>query len=130
MTKTNDCPLEAVEQAELVSWYDSTYSAMKGLLFMIPNGTHLAGSPKQRAIQAGRLKAQGQRNGVPDLFLPVAASGHHGLFIEMKRRKGGQVSPKQVKWCEYLNAAGYRAVICKGADEAKEAIKCYLSTIT
>lgn len=130
MTTTNDSPLEAVEQAELVKWYDNTYRAMKGLLFMIPNGTHLAGGPKQRAIQAGRMKAQGQRNGVPDLFLPVPTGGCHGLFIEMKRRKGGTVSSKQAEWCEYLNGAGYRAVICKGADEAKEVIKCYLSTTT
>ena len=72
------------------------------------------------------LKATGATAGVPDLFLPVPTSQYHGLFIEMKRTKGGKVSPEQKEWLEYLNSAGYRAVVCKGFLEAKAVIESYL----
>lgn len=126
-TKT---PTEFDEQKELVSWFDKTYRQYKARLFCIPNGTHLAGGLKQRAIQASRLKHQGQRNGVPDLMLPIPAGGYHGLFIEMKRVKGSEVSPQQKRWQGWLNDAGYMSVICYGAEQAKEVIKCYLGSTT
>lgn len=126
--KTNNLPTEHEEQSDVIAWFDIEYREYKALLFAIPNGTHLAGGPRQRGIQASKLKREGQRNGVPDLMLPVPASGYHGLFIEMKRLKGGKVSPQQQKWIKYLNGAGYKAVVCAGAQQAKESIKCYLGT--
>lgn len=124
-------PTEAQEQAELVRWYDATYRCerTRHRLFMIPNGTHLAGGPRQRAAQASRLKAQGQRNGAPDLMLPIAIGGHHGLFIEMKRRKCGRVSPAQDRRLQMHRDDGYRAEVCNGADEAKQVIAEYLKSI-
>ena len=52
------------------------------LLFHIPNGG------RRDTAEAANLKKQGVKPGVPDLFLPVARGGYHGLFIEMKRRDG------------------------------------------
>jgi len=127
MTKV---PTEYEEQKELVAWFDGQYRQYKARLFCIPNGTHLAGGARQRTQQATRLKLQGQRNGVPDLFLPIPASGYHGLFIEMKRIKGATISQQQERWHEWLNGAGYKAVFCYGAEQAKEVITCYLSDIS
>jgi hypothetical protein len=59
-------------------------------------------------------------------MLPVARGGYHGLFIEMKRQKGGTVSPTQRDWIEYLLAQGYQAVVCRGFDAAREVIEQYL----
>ena len=36
-------------------------------------------------VAGARAKQGGMKKGFPDLFLPVARKGHHGLFIELKR---------------------------------------------
>ena len=89
------------------------------LLFAIPNGGH------RHKATAGRLKAEGVRRGVPDLCLPFACGGFHGLFIELKAQ-GGRASDEQKKWIEALQAQGYRAEVCVGADEAWDVICEYL----
>lgn len=96
-------------------------------VFAIPNGTYLNGTAMQRARQMNKLKAEGLEKGVPDLFIPIASSGKHGLFIEMKRQKGGTISLEQKKWIKTLSEADYRAVICKGAKEAIKEIEDYLN---
>lgn len=73
------------------------------------------------------LKQQGVRAGVPDLCLPIPANGYHGLFIEMKRADGGTATTQQKKWLSLLNANGYRALVCHGANEAIDAIEAYLA---
>ena len=74
------------------------------------------------------MKAEGQRQGVPDLTLPVPSGSYHGLFIELKRVKGGRVSPEQKDWLAFLSGQGYRAEVCKGAVEAIAVINEYLAS--
>lgn len=116
--KNSQLPSEHLEQVSTIQWYGRTYN--DGLLVAIPNGG------KRHIKTALAMKQEGVSKGFPDLFLPVPTSQYHGLFIEMKRRKGGRVSPEQKQWLEYLQAAGYLAVVCKGFEEAKEAITDYL----
>lgn len=54
------------------------------------------------------MKAAGVKPGVPDMFLPVAREGCHGLYIELKRRDGGRVSPEQTAWMDALARQGYK----------------------
>lgn len=89
-------------------------------MFHIPNG----GS--RNKIEAAKLKRQGVRAGVPDIFLPAARGGYHGLFIELKRQTGGKVSREQEEMIKALRAQGYRAEVCRGWDEARETIQRYL----
>lgn len=77
------------------------------LLFAIPNGQVRPGVAREPGIKAG----------VPDLFLPVARGGYHGLFVEMKALKG-RVRPEQVKWHKLLEAQGYCVRVCKGYNAA------------
>ena len=49
-----------------------------------------------------------------------------GLAIEMKREKGGVVSDEQQAWIDGLNNSGYKAVVCRGYDEAIKTITEYL----
>ncbi|MDT4890305.1 hypothetical protein FQZ97_1271290 [compost metagenome] len=63
---------------------------------------------------------------MPDLQLLTPRHGFAGLIIEMKRKKGGQLSPEQADWLAWLNAQGFCAVICKGFDAAQQTIKDYL----
>lgn len=113
---------EAREQEALFRWaaYERGKWTELAALHHIPNG----GS--RNKAEAARLKAQGVRAGVPDICLPAARGCYHGLYIELKRRKGGRVSEAQRKWMEYLEGAGYCARVCHGWDEARETIEKYL----
>ena len=73
-----------------------------------------------------RNRQMGIRKGVPDLCLPVPMQGYHGLFIEMKA-PNGRTSQEQKQWIKALNAFGYKAVVCKGFLEAKEALEDYMN---
>ena len=115
--KNNLSPLEEVEQRNVILY--CFYANIP--VFAIPNG----GSRDRR--EAARLTAQGVKPGVPDLMLPRAAGKYHGLFIEMKREKGGTTSPAQKEWIALLNAEGYYARVSKGFDEARETIEQYLA---
>ena len=75
-----------------------------------------------------RNRQLGVKKGVPDLFYPVPSGGYHGLFIEMKAA-GGRVSPDQERWIQCLNGFGYKAVVCYGWEEAKDAILGYLQPL-
>ena len=115
-------PLEDAEQRVIFQWaaMETTARPELGLLYAIPNGG-------KRAIKtAVALKKQGVKRGVPDMCLPVARGGYHGLYIELKRQKGGTVSETQKSWITALAKQGYKAVVCKGADEAIGTIKEYL----
>ena len=115
-------PSEHDEQASLIQEANLRAGADPrwGLLLAIPNG-----GLRSKAT-AAKLKAEGVRAGVPDLFLPVASRGMHGLWIEMKRGDGGQISAAQKEWHIALQAQGYGVAICPGADSAVWAIRMYL----
>ena len=113
-------PSEHAEQATLVQWLAIAHPTVR--IFAIPNGG------RRGKLEAMRLQLEGVSPGVPDLMLPTPRGKHHGLFVEMKRTKGGRISAEQKDWLAYLNAQGYRAVVCKGFEEAKNEIECYLST--
>ena len=80
-------PTESVEQTRLFQWarMEAGRWPELNLLYHVPNG----GS--RHRMEAAHLKQQGVRAGVPDLCLPVARGGCHGLYIEMKRLRGGRV---------------------------------------
>ena len=75
---------------------------------------------------ANKLKAAGLKAGYPDIFLPVSKMGFHGLFIELKRKKGGKASPAQLGWIDFLIGQGYHATICYGKSDAIWEIRQYL----
>jgi hypothetical protein len=116
-------PTEHEEQKNVVKWFDMQYPALRGRLAAVPNGG-------QRHIAvAAKLKAEGVRKGFPDMMLLKPVGGHFGLFIELKRVKGGSVSPEQTDWLEWLAQQGFMTAVCKGADEARKTIRNYLGEI-
>lgn len=115
-------PTEEQEQKALFEWAAvqmGRYPEL-ALLYHIPNGG------KRPIGQAVKFKAQGVKPGVPDLCLPVAKNGFHGLYIELKRQKNARVSDAQKKWIETLTGQGYRAEVCYGCQEAIKTILQYL----
>lgn len=88
---------------------------------------HIPNEAKRSASYAALMKRIGLAKGFPDLFIPVAHSGYHGLFIELKRDGRGKPTDEQKAWIEYLNKAGYRASVCHGSEEAMKEIENYFS---
>ena len=69
----------------------------------------------------------GVKPGVPDLYLPIKRGEYYGLFVELKRQKGGVVSPYQRYWLQKLRAEGYAAEVCRGCNDAQGIILSYLT---
>ena len=116
--------IEHTEQVNLIKWWSlvhKQFGISEHLLFAIPNGG------QRNIIVASKLKAEGVRSGVPDLFLAVPKKDYHGLFIEMKKPKGGRVSDSQKEMIDELNQLDYLSVVCKGWNEARIEIEKYLS---
>ena len=114
---------EEKEQDHLIEWWDRqcrVYGLPSFALY------HVGNEGSGNAIRGARLKRMGVRAGCPDLLLDVPSGGHHGLRIEMKRRKGGRLSPQQREFLEYLESRGYAVAVCCGWDEARAVIQDYL----
>jgi hypothetical protein len=112
-------------------------------LFAIPNGGF------RDKITAGKLRAEGVKRGVPDVFLPVPAIVRNpvqpmhrlepmtvpycGLFVEMKRPKTanqrqGSTSDDQDEWIGYLRGAGYAVAVAFDWREAAKQIQSYIQS--
>ncbi len=116
-------PTEHEEQVAVIRWHELAQSKWPELKFLhaIPN----AGAGAQRG-QAGKMKAEGVKPGVPDLFLPVRRAHAAGLYIEMKRVGAPGPSNHQVEWLLGLQGQGFSTHVCHGAGAAIDLITNYL----
>jgi len=88
---------------------------------------HIANGGMRHKSTAGRMKAAGVKPGVPDIFVPVASYGYHGLFIELKSlKKGVKLSSAQINKGYKLAEQGYAMVVCNGWRSALKTIIKYL----
>jgi hypothetical protein len=110
-------PSEDYEQACLATWLTK-----QGIIFFaVPNGG------KRSLAEGVKFKRTGVQAGVPDIVIPIPSGGFHGLFIEMKRSKGGILSNSQIYWLSLLRDKGYYAEVARGFNEARDIITHYLS---
>ena len=116
-------PYESYEQTEIFRWARANQIDYPELQLL---NASLAGF-KFTPGQSRKAKAQGMRKGYPDIFLPVTTNQYAGLFIELKRIKGGSVSREQKAFLNRLNEQRYLAVVCKGHKEAIHVVKEYLN---
>lgn len=112
---------EHKEQKALFDWAALAAPAHPelALMFAIPNGGY------RNKVTAARMKAEGVKAGVPDICLPVARNGYHGLWIEMKSAEG-RMKKHQRAFCQRLADHGYRVVVCWSWDAARREIESYL----
>lgn len=89
-----------------------------------------ANGGSRNSLEAVNLKRSGVQAGVPDICILIPKAPYHGLYIEMKRRKGGTISAAQRYWLALLNQQGYRALVANGADEAIKFTEEYLTNDT
>ena len=127
-------PKEAAIQRQIFLWAQGLqrdYPELK-LLNASANGAYIPGGKRGSEEESLKfkiivvLKSLGCiRVGFPDLNLPVARHGYHGLYIKLKR-KGGKLSKEQKWWIEQLTAQGYYAVPAWGFEQAHGIILRYL----
>lgn len=119
--------IEDQHQKMLFDWASHarlpTGQRIRDLMFAVPNGG------KRNAKEAARLKSQGVKAGVSDVFLAYPADGKHGLFIELKKPKAtkSDITENQAKWLNTTEQAGYSSVAAFGFDAARSAVTHYLS---
>lgn len=89
-------------------------------LMSIPNGG------KRHIVTAVKMKREGQKPGASDLFLALPIPhGPAGFWIEVKS-PDGVVSANQKDFMELMQWAGFKAIVCYGAQEGVDAIVAYL----
>lgn len=91
----------------------------------IPNG-----GDRNTAV-AGRLKAEGVKAGVWDVFIPVAKGPYHGCYIEFKKPKRrkehhGGLTDEQWAFGIEMHRRNYLTVVCYTWEEALAATLAYL----
>lgn len=108
-------------------------------LFAVPNGG------LRDKITAAKLRHEGVKPGVPDLFLPLPFDNRNGkwagLFIEMKRdekteagvrkatrikQRAGSTSDVQDEWIGHLRHVGYAVGVAFNWRDAAKQIQSYV----
>jgi VRR-NUC domain len=109
-------PSEDKEQIALATWLTK-----QGIIFYaVPNGG------RRNLREAVKLKRMGVSPGVPDICIPIPSGDYHGCYLELKRQKGGRLSPEQAGWLQYLRNQNYYADMAEGFEEAKKIVLYYL----
>lgn len=113
--------IETDEQSALIEW-SKLHPICAQYLFAIPNGGY------RSKETARRLKKEGVKKGVSDLFLSYPTKGKHGLYIELKRKNPtcSRITPEQQEWIVKTRMVGYVAEVCYGWEHAVNVIQNYL----
>ena len=114
------------EYFKILTWNESKYPELK-YIFAIPNGG------KRHIGVAVKMKREGVRRGVPDLFVPgmleeensVNITIYLGLFLETKKPKGRQ-SKEQIEYAKHLQNKGYKYKVCYSVNELLDETENYL----
>lgn len=88
-------------------------------MFAIPNG-----GQRNKAV-AVKLKQEGVKKGVLDIFLAMPIHENAGLFIEMKFTDG-RLSSEQKEWLVRFESAGFQVRTCWNWVAAAKEIILYL----
>lgn len=120
-----DYPLEDDECIAFAEWLEMNH---------IPHA-HIANesrsSGRNAIIRGAKLKKMGQSRGVWDyeIWIPQPSlvdeeiDDYQLVKIEMKRQKGGTLTPEQKEWQKIYETAGIPCKVCHGAEEAVDFVK-------
>ena len=128
MTK-NTSPKEEYEARVFAEWLELMKMQGKVVKFAhIANESY--GGTRSDMLRGAKLKLMGKRPGVWDyeIYVPALKCEDSLLCIkiELKRQKGGKLSPEQKEWEDVYHRAGHITAVCNGADEAIAFVeKCF-----
>jgi hypothetical protein len=108
-------------QTAIIRWARLNENRIPALrwLYAVPSGGH------RHVAVAVKLKAEGVRRGIPDLFLPYPANGLHGLYVEVKTDKG-RLTPEQAEFMAYAIERGYGYKVVRSCQEFGDAVCGYV----
>ena len=116
--KKSCCPYEEDDHIALAELLDYA----KILYFHPANELIVKGLPeKARWRILKKLKKMGMKPGVPDFVIltrPPNIPDARAVFLELKRREGGRITPAQREWQQALVAEGCISVVARGFDDA------------
>lgn len=121
--KTKKVPTESQEQQRLVLKLNWQHPDL--VFFAIPNGGRRS---KGEAI---KMRLEGVKAGVPDIFISEPIGSYHGLYVELKRIDMNEksVSKDQKDIHSVLLDKGYQVKVCYGAAHAYKEILSYLNVL-
>ena len=103
-------------------WYAAFAIPALKWVHAIPNGG------ERNIAVASRLKAEGVKSGVADVFVPVAVQPWHGLYLEFKKRKGGRVRDSQSDFSRDIERVNcYKYFLVREWREGVELVKRYFN---
>lgn len=110
---------ETTEQINLFTWAERNKKFIPELelMYHVPN--------EGKRTNGGLLKMAGLKSGVPDVCLPVARMGFHGLYIEMKFGKN-KTTKDQEAYMKLLREQEYKTAVAYSFEEARAIIRRYL----
>jgi hypothetical protein len=118
-------PTEHESQAAFFEWwalFSQVNRLPEQLCFAVPNGG------ARHVVVAQKLKAEGVKSGVCDVFLLIPAGGFHALLLEFKRRpKKVEPGGRQEAFISETRLRNYNVLVVWSTDEAINAAKAYLA---
>ena len=106
---------------EWLNWQANQYRAL-ATAYAIPNGG------LRSKAQAGKLKAEGVRAGIPDYCFPFARQGFNALYIEFK--DGNKpLSASQKAMVPLLRANGNRVDVAGSVEQAIAIVEDYMGMV-
>jgi hypothetical protein len=118
--------MKASEHQEQVAYFDwvrlmENSDSRYSMIFAIPNGG------RRDTSTAVKLKREGVKAGVSDVFVAIPSRGYHGAFLELKT-KTGRVRDSQKVFIAAAAEQGYFTEVVRGFDEIKEITEWYLGS--
>lgn len=114
--------LEHAEQVKVFAWaaaHEEKYPDLRWL-FAVPNWIGV-----RTAKHGARLKAEGRKAGVLDMWMPVRRAIYPGMAIELKV-KGNRPSVDQQAWIQHLHREGWYVIVAYSAIQAIRELENYL----
>jgi len=126
-------PTETEDHKALIRWVRFMELQIPDLRFFIhyPASGFNVGAREQKArnkvviIQRQILKQLGVSNDVADFLWPVRRGPYPGLWMELKRRRGGKLRQGQREWLNAMEAQGYAVAVARGLEAAKAVVLQY-----
>lgn len=117
---------EAAEQMEIVAWFRAEYPEYARCLRVSLAGLNF-GSGAKAGRMAAWVRSQGITAGESDIAVLLKRGEFGSLLIEHKAGDGNhKTSDAQLGYIQFHNAVGNCAVVTKGVDMAKAAIRQYM----
>lgn len=106
-------------QKAFFEWLNLVHPEEDEVTFAVPNGVRCSKS------QAVKLKAEGLKAGIPDVFMGVPRGTFPGLFIEFKI-KPNKPSEAQKSKIASFKSRGYRCEVIYNIDDAMNLVNEYV----